>query len=204
MQFNVFGEVAENSILVPDLAIGLRNNCQGGVWTLGDSPAGGKLHCSILKFSKWFGDLGSTSNELWGQIFLVAEPGSSEDIPNNCVMVSYIKTRSLSDFNRLIVQLQSRGINPALGVFAPKYIKHSKSLQDEKTAVYYSLEWHWRERTEEDNSIEKLSECLQFSDHLIDCRGTAKMQCLDGLSAPEIQQILSVRQQEKLLVGAES
>ncbi|NEQ35888.1 MAG: hypothetical protein F6K40_06140 [Okeania sp. SIO3I5] len=74
----VFGLPATNSILVPDLAIGIRNNCQSGCWTLGETPVGNKLHCSILKFSKFHGDLGSTSNKLWGQLFLVAEPGSSE------------------------------------------------------------------------------------------------------------------------------
>ncbi|NEQ35887.1 MAG: hypothetical protein F6K40_06135 [Okeania sp. SIO3I5] len=109
-------------------------------------------------------------------------------------MVSYIKTRSLDDFNRLIVQLQSKGVNPAIGVFCPKYIKHSKGLSDGSTANYYSLEWHWRERTEDDDSIEKLSDCLKFSDRLIDINSTSKMQCLDGLSAPEVQKIISASQ----------
>lgn len=200
---NVFGEVAEDSILVPDLAIGLRNNCQAGTWSLGDTPAGSKLHCSILKFSKYFGDLGSTTNTLWGQLFLVSEPGSNEDIPDNCVMVSYVKTRSLSDFNRLIIQLQSKGINPALGVFCPRYIKHSKGLADGTTANYYSLEWHWRDRSEDDNPIEKLSDCLEFSDKLIDCIGTSKMRCLDGLPASEVQALISQCQSSaKLLAEA--
>ena len=186
----VFGTPAKDSILVPNLAIGLRNNCQGGLWTLGESPVGNELHCSILKFSKYFGDLGNTNNTLWGQIWIVAESGSSSDIPNNCIMVSYIKTRSLSDFNRIIVQLQSKEINPAFGVFCPKYIKHSKGLPDGTTANYFSLEWNWRERTQKDNSLEKLSACLEHSDKLIDYEGTARMQCLDYLSATEIQTLI--------------
>lgn len=193
LSLNVFGEINQDAILVPEIAIGLRNNCQSGAWTLGDMPAGNKLHCSILKFSKFFGDLGATKNTLWGQIWLVAEFGSSEDIPDNCVLVTYIKNRSLTDFNRLIITFQSKGINPAMGVFCPKYIKHSKGLADGTTATYYSLEWHWRDRTPDDNSIEKLSDCLH-GDKFIDCQGTSKMKCLDGLPASEIQQIIAGQQ----------
>ncbi len=194
----VFGTPAVDSILVPDLAIGLRNNCQSGSWTLGDTPAGAKLHCSILKFSKFFGDLGSTTNELWGQLWIVAEPGSSEDIPLECLMVSYIKTRSLGSFNELIAKLKGKKdkkgekINPAKGVFHPNYIKHSKGLPDGSTATYYSLEWHWRDRGENDNSIEKLSACLDHD--FLDINGTKKMRCLDGLSASEVQSIISGNQ----------
>ena len=121
----------------------------------------------------------------------MVESGSSEDIPDNVVLVSYIKTRSLGSFNQLIVRLQSKGINPATGVFCPKYIKHSKGLPDGSTANYYSLEWHWRERTDGDNTLEKLSNCLLHASSFVDPTGTAKMKCLDGLTAPQIQAVIS-------------
>ena len=189
----VFGTPAIDSIIIPDFALGLRNNCQNGQWALGDDPVGNKCQFSILKFSKFFGDLGATTKTLWGQIWLVVESGSSEDIPDNVVFVTYIKTRSLGSFNQLIVKLQSKGINPATRVFCPKYIKHAKGLPDGSTANYYSLEWHWRERTDEDNTIEKLSDCLLHADSFVDPTGTANMICLDGLGAGEIQAIISGR-----------
>ena len=187
----VFGTPAIDSIIIPDFALPLRNNCQNGQWALGDEPAGNKCSFSILKFSKFFGDLGHTTKTLWGQIWLVVESGSSEEIPDNVVLVSYIKTRSLGSFNQLIVRLQSKGINPATGVFCPKYIKHSKGLPDGSTANYYSLEWHWRERTDSDNPIQKLSDCLLHADSFVDPTGTANMKCLDGLTATEIQAVIS-------------
>ena len=189
----VFGTPAIGSIIIPDVALGLRNNCQRGQWTLGDTPVGDECELSIIKFSKFFGGLGNTTNTLWGQIWLVAESGSSKKIPKNAVMVTYIKTRSLGSFNQIIVQLQSEGINPATGVFCPKYINHTKGLPDGSTASYYSLEWHWRERTDEDNPLEKLSDCLLHTDSLVDLTGTANMICLDGLGATEIQAIISGR-----------
>lgn len=187
----VFGTPPIDSIIISDFALNLRANCQRGCWTLGDDPVGNKCEFSILKFSKLFGDLGATNKTLWGQIWLVVESGSCEDIPDNVVLVTYIKTRSLGSFNQLIVKLQSKGINPATGVFCPKYINHTKGLPDGSTANYYSLEWHWRERTDEDNTIGKLSDCLLHADSFVDPTGTANMVCLDGLKASEIQAIMS-------------
>ena len=60
----VFGTLAIDSIIIPEFALGLRNNCQMGCWTLGDEPVGNKCEFSILKFSKLFGDLGNTTNTL--------------------------------------------------------------------------------------------------------------------------------------------
>lgn len=188
----VFGTPAIDAIQVPDLLpIPIRNDCGGGYWKSGDKMLGDEFQFSIIKFSKFFGGLGNTTNTLWGQIWLVAESGSSEKITKNTVMVTYIKTRSLGDFNRLIVQLQSEGINPATGVFCPKFIRHSKGLPDGSTATYYSLEWEWRNRTDKDNPVEKLSNCLIHSDKFVDLIGTANMVCLDGLEAGEIQAIIS-------------
>ncbi len=195
---NVFGEVSTDSILVPEMAINLRNNCQSGMWTLGDDPVGNKLYCSILKFSKFFGTLGATTNALWGQLWIVSEFGSSEDIPNNCVMCTYIKTRSLTSFNNLIVKLQARGVNPALGIFVPEFVRHSGQKPDAsgelKAITYYSLEWRWVERSDAGHSIDKLSTCLDHVDRFVDPQGTAKMRCLDGLSASEVQAIISGNQ----------
>ena len=67
--FSVFGVKPKGSILVPEIPIGARNNCQNGKWCVGDNEYGSKLSMTILKFSKFFGSLGQTSNTLWGQIW---------------------------------------------------------------------------------------------------------------------------------------
>src|SRR4028119_953280 len=100
--FSVFGAKPPNALLVPEIPIAVRNNCQIGKWTIGDTEYGSKCSMTILKFSKFFGDLGKTSQSLWAQIWFVAESG---ELPKGVVMVTYIKTRSLNDFNRLVISV---------------------------------------------------------------------------------------------------
>ncbi|NET30211.1 hypothetical protein [Okeania sp. SIO1I7] len=205
---NVFGTKPQNAILVADDIPNLRCNCQEGQWKLGDEALGNKLECSILKFSKWFGTLGQTKDTLWGQIFMIAEnSGTSPEIFRECLMVTYQKTRSLSSFLNLVTKLQCQGVEAAEGVFIASFKKHSGQKPDDTGVVkpinYYSIEWSWRERAKEDNSIEQLCATLDDSGKFVDPQSTGKMQCLDGLSAPEIQQIISGERQEKLLVGAD-
>lgn len=208
---NVFGTKPQNAILVADDIPNLRCNCLEGQWKLGDEALGNKLECSILKFSKWFGTLGQTKNILWGQIFMIAEnSGTSPDIFRECLLVTYQKKRSLSSFLNLITKLQCQGVEPAEGVFIASFIKRSGQKPDDTGVVkainYYSIEWSWRERTKEDNSIIKLCATLgEGSDKFIDPQSTAKMQCLDSLPASKVQQIISKKQQEeKMLVEATS
>lgn len=209
MKLNVFGTKPKNAILVADDIPNLRCNCQEGQWKLGDEALGNKLECSILKFSKWFGTLGQTKDTLWGQIFMIAEnSGTSPDIFRECLMVTYQKTRSLSSFLNLVTKLQCQGVEAAEGVFIASFLKHSGQKPDDtgivKPISYYSIEWSWRERAKEDNSIDQLCATLEDTDKFIDPQSTAKMQCLDGLPASQIQQIMSGDQQENLLVGSES
>lgn len=196
---SVFGTKPKDAILVADNIPNLRCNCQEGQWKIGDEALGNKLECSILKFSKYYGTLGQASNTYWGQLFFVAENSSSHDIYRECLMVTYQKTRSLSSFLNLITKLQCKGIEAAEGVFIANFVKHQGQKPDELGAVkpinYYSIDWQWRERTEKDNSIEQLVGALDHADKFIDCQGTAKMRCLDGLAATEIQQIISRQQQ---------
>jgi hypothetical protein len=136
--FSVFGAKPANALLVPEIPIAVRNNCQIGKWTICDTEYGSKCSMTILKFSKFFGDLGQTSQALWGQLWFVAETG---DLPKGVVMVTYIKTRSLSDFNRLVISVQSRGVEPATGTFIPTFTKYSGD-----NGPYYGLTWEWEEK----------------------------------------------------------
>ncbi len=193
MTFTVFGSKPSDAILVPEMPLNVRNNCQSGRWVVGDEEYGSKVSMTILKFSKFFGTLGQTSNAIWGQVWFVAESG---DLPLGVVLVTYIKSRSLSDFNRLITSIQARGIEPATGIFDPNFIKHSGQKPDDsgvlKPINYYSLKWSWQER--KDNSeLEKYAAVLaEKSNHsrMIDMDGTRQMVCLDNLAPDKVRALL--------------
>ncbi|WP_293064635.1 hypothetical protein [Okeania sp. SIO2B3] len=189
----VFGAKPKQALLVPEIPIAVRNNCQSGQWVIGDTDYGSKVSMTIIKFSKFFGNLGQTINTLWGQIWFVAESG---ELPHGVLMVTYIKGRSLNDFNRLIASVQSQGVEPATGIFLPEFIKHSGQKPDENGVVkpinYYSLKWRWQERTDW-SIIQQAAAVLSDENNLsrmIDLEGTIKMVCLDNLSAEETASLM--------------
>ncbi|MCT7968971.1 hypothetical protein NG799_21910 [Laspinema sp. D1] len=193
---SVFGSKPEDALSVPEIPIGARNNCQAGKWTIGDEEYGSKVSMTIIKFSKFFGDLGQTKNTLWGQIWFVAESG---ELPHGVVMVTYIKNRSLNDFNRLVVSIQARGVEPAEGIFVPEFIKHSGQKPDENGVIkpinYYSLKWDWIERDNWDiveQAAAVLSDPHSLS-RMIDLEGTRDMVCLDNLPPSEIATLMATR-----------
>ena len=199
---SVFGTKPENTIVVPELPLAVRNNCKSGKWTIGDKEYGSRLSMTILKFSKFFGSLGQTQNTLWGQIWFVAESG---ELPKEVVMVTYIKGRSLSDFNRLVASVQARGIEPAEGIFVPEFLKHSGQKPDEagvlKPIDYYSLKWDWLERSEW-GSLEQAAAVLSDTHSLsrmIDLENTTDMVCIDNLPPNEMGILLQARTEPNYL-----
>ncbi len=191
---SVFGSKPENAIIVPELPLSVRNNCQAGKWTIGDTEYGSKLSMTILKFSKFFGSLGQTKNTLWGQIWFVAESG---ELPKDVVLVTYVKGRSLRDFNRLVATVQSRGVEPAEGIFVPEFVKHSGQKPDEsgilKPINYYSLKWEWVERTDW-QMVERAAAVLADTSNLsrlIDLDSTQNMIGLDNLPPHEIASLMA-------------
>ncbi|GGA12453.1 hypothetical protein [Okeania sp. KiyG1] len=189
----VFGAKPKQALLVPEIPIAVRNNCQSGQWVIGDTDYGSKISMTIIKFSKFFGNLGQTINTLWGQIWFIAESG---ELPHGVLMVTYIKGRSLNDFNRLIASVQSQGVEPATGIFLPEFVKHSGQKPDENGVVkpinYYSLKWRWQERTDW-SIIHQAAAVLSDENNLsrmIDLEGTRKMVCLDNLSAEETASLM--------------
>lgn len=192
---SVFGTKPKNAIVVPELPIAAKNNCQSGKWTIGDEEYGSKVAMTVLKFSKFFGHLGQARNTLWGQLWFVVEGG---EMPHNVVMTTYIKGRSLSDFNRLVASVQARGVEPAEGVFVPDFVKHSGQKPDENGVIkpinYYSLKWDWKERTDWEK-VEQAAIVLSDPDNLsrmIDLEGTREMVCLDNLPPSEIACLMAV------------
>jgi hypothetical protein len=188
-KISVFGKVPEDAIVVPDFPIPAKNNCQAGKWIIGDEEYGSKLAMTILKFSKFFGDLGQAKQTLWGQIWFVVDEG---ELPHNVVMVTYIKGRSLSDFNRLVAEVQSTGVEPGEGVFLPDFIRHSGQKPDKDGVIkpinYYSLKWDWAERSDWE-MVEQAAIVLSDTQNLsrmIDLEGTREMTCLDNLPPADI------------------
>ncbi|MEM1168328.1 MAG: hypothetical protein AAGJ08_04410 [Cyanobacteria bacterium P01_H01_bin.35] len=193
-KIDVFGAKPKQALLVPEIPIAVRNNCQSGQWVIGDTDYGSKVSMTILKFSKFFGNLGQTINTLWGQLWFVAESG---ELPQGVLMVTYIKSRSLNDFNRLIASVQANGVEPATGIFIPEFVKHSGQKPDENGVVkpinYYSLKWRWQERTDWSiihQAAAVLSEESNLS-RMIDLEGTRKMVCLDDLSPNETASLMA-------------
>jgi hypothetical protein len=192
--FSVFGAKPSNALLVPEIPIAVRNNCQSGQWAIGDTDYGSKCSITILKFAKFFGSLGQTSHTLWGQLWFVAETG---ELPQGVVMVTYIKNRSLNDFNRLVASVQSRGVEPATGIFVPEFVKHSGQKPDDSGVVkpinYYSLKWSWMERKDWaviDQAAAVLSDTSNQS-RMIDLEGTRAMICLDNLPAAQVASLMA-------------
>ena len=127
----------------------------------------------------------------------------SGDLPQGVVMVTYIKSRSLSDFNRLVASIQARGVEPATGIFVPDFVKHSGQKPDEngvlKPINYYSLKWSWQERTDW-SIVEQAAAVLSDESNLarmIDLEGTKGMVCLENLSPHDIACLMAVNTPKK-------
>jgi hypothetical protein len=181
--FSVFGAKPKDALLVPRIPLAVRNNCKFGQWRIGDTSYGSKCSMTILKFSKFFGDLGQTNQALWAQLWFIAESG---DLPKGVVMVTYLKTQGLKDFNRLVIEIQTRGIEPATGLFIPTFTEYKG-----EAGPYFALTWEWKER-ENYETLEQAAAVLnnpEVRSNLYDMEGTSRMVCLDNSSKEEIKQL---------------
>lgn len=192
---SVFGTKPANALLIPSMPIVARNNCQIGQWVIGDKTYGSECSMTILKFAKFYGELGQTKNTQWGQLWFVAESGN---LPRGMVMATYIKSRGLQAFNNLVASIMSRGIEPATGIFVPEFIMHSGNRTDETGATkptnYFSLKWDWRERKQDEYDILKQAATILTDPsnmgNLIDIEGTKRLVNIDGLSPERLAQVL--------------
>lgn len=140
---NVFGRLKSNEVRYFGTPYNIRNNCQVGQWAKNEEEfLGNTLEMAIIHTQEMYGRLGKSTSR-WLQIFFIPAPSETK-APANYVCVTYLKTRSLSDFGQKIIELMMNG-EPALGIFTGSFQRHSNELGN-----YYSVKFSWRERTPEE------------------------------------------------------
>jgi hypothetical protein len=181
----VFGSKPQGAIFNPNPALSVRLDCRDGVLTLGDGEALGKTaEISILKLSRWFGDMGQTKGAEWLQLFYVGAP-NDKTLPKETICVSFIKTRSLGQFQRVVTTLLASGRNPAHGIFSLSFLDHVTGQNR-----YKSVHSEFRDRTDaEMDQLETISAFMASNPRLVDIR--PGLQCLDNLSPEEIEFLVS-------------
>jgi hypothetical protein len=184
---NIFGVKPKGAIFLPAQPYQVRFNCKEGCLSLGeDDHLGKEAEISILKVSRYFGTIGMTTDTEWLQIFFVGAAGCTV-LPENTVCISYLKTRSLSNFQRQTTKLMAAGSNPAKGIFGVSFAAHTSG-----TNKYKSASFTYRERAgdAEMKQLEAIAAFMGTNPALMDMRFSAQLQCLDGLSAEEAQWII--------------
>ena len=187
----VFGTRPEDSIFLPTTPFAVRNDCGIGSWKVGDDDMRGKtIEISIIKVAQYFGALGKTKNTQWLQIFFVPAP-SCDQLPQGTVCVTYLKTRSISQFSQLVTELMQSG-EPALGIFIASFEKHSNDLGN-----YYSVKMDWRKReTEpEKKQLEQIANFLESNPQLVDL--STNLIPIDGMSPEEIELMMRSAKSEQ-------
>ena len=149
----------------------------------------------LSKLHDFFGSLGKAKDTFWLQVWFVPAP-SCQSLPANTICITYLKTRSLSQFSQKIADLMADG-EPAEGIFVGSFAKHSNDLGN-----YYSVQWDWRSRTtpEEVEQLQQIVDFLQSDPLLVDSVATRGMIALEGLSASEITQLIQSSVAKELLL----
>jgi hypothetical protein len=172
MTLTVFGTKPKDSIFNPKNALGIRLNCQVGQVAISeDEYLGTSMEISILGVTELFGSLGKTRDCEWLQIFYIPAPTCSI-LPSNTVCVSYIKTRSLTQFSQIITRLMEHG-EPAEGIFSISFESHTNAGGN----PYKSVKFGWRKRTtaEEKKQLTQIIGFMQTNPTLADSNGTREM-----------------------------
>jgi hypothetical protein len=172
MSLTVFGTKPKDSIFLPQTPFSVRLNCQAGQVAIAeDEYLGNSMEISIIAVNQLFGSLGKTKDAEWMQIFYIPAP-TCKILPANTVCVSYIKTRSLSQFTQTITRLMEYG-EPAEGIFIISFQSH----QNGKGDPYKSVKFDWRARksAEEKKQLEQIVGFMQTSPILHDSNGTREM-----------------------------
>lgn len=181
----VFGTKPEGSIFLPQVPFSVRNDCSVGQWKVGDEDfRGNSIEISIIKVSQHFGTLGKTKDTQWLQVWFIPAPGEDK-LPANTVCLTYLKSRSISQFSQTITELMASG-EPALGIFTGSFEKHSGDL-----GTYYSVVWDWRERGSEPEKtqLEQIATFLDSTPALLDMN--TPLLCIDGMTADEIEMLIN-------------
>lgn len=192
---NVFGSKPKDAIFLPSAPFQVRFNCKSGQLAVSeDEFLGNSAEISVIKVARYFGDLGRTKNAEWLQVFYLGVPGCTA-LPPQTVCCSYIKTRSLSQFQQVITRLMASGQNPAHGIFKVGFKHHANGDRD-----YYSVTWDWRERSGDDelDQLDQIAAFMESSPVLADTRVAASMVCIDGMSQDEVEMLMATARQAAL------
>lgn len=198
--FSVFGTRPVDAICLPDVPYSVRLNCKdGGIFVGGNedihrkSKSNEKIDISIIKVSKFFGDLGKTENVLWVQLFFVPCPNVDPAIlPQNTVCCSYIKKQSIARLFNKVQEVMEHG-DPGMGIFTLSFNKESG-----ENGVYYTIDFDWRERKleEEIKQLDLIAGFMSaYGEQLIDIEGTRDMTCVDGYTAQQLQALTAQPQE---------
>lgn len=185
---SIFGIKPQDSIFLPDHPYAVRFNCQVGQLATSETDfLGASTEISIVKVARKFGTIGRTAHTEWLQLFYVGAP-SSKELPENTVCVSYVKTRSLTQFQHTITRLLGEGVNPATGIFKVAFDRHSNGDRN-----YYSVRFDWRERKgkAEETQLAAIANFMQSGPRLADLNGGRLLLEVDGLD-PEILERLMI------------
>ena len=192
---SIFGQRPENCIYLPDVPFSVRLNCKdGGIFIGGNEPKHRKtnpedtIEISILKASKFYGNLGKTEGALWVQLFFIPAPSVTPEIlPPNTVCVSYIKKQSIAHLYNT-VQAAMNKCDPGFGIFTLCFNRQNGEL-----GTYYTIDFEWRERNNdaEHQQLEQIKTFLgEFGNQLIDIEGTRAMTCVNGMTAAQLQAVM--------------
>lgn len=204
MNYSVFGTKPTDSIYMSDVPYAVRWNCKSGGLFVGGfeeenrrSKPSDKVEISIIKASRYFGNLGTTTDEQWLQLFYVAAP-ICKFLPKNQVCVSYLKKQSINNLMLTVSDAMESG-DPGRGVFIGRFEK-----QAGEKGTYYTVAFDWRERNgeAETKQANMLYAFMQSQPALVDLNGTRDMICIQGKSAMEILQIVEGAKLNRSLGGS--
>jgi hypothetical protein len=188
-------------LVIPEMAVFLKNDCKSGCWTVGETEYGSKLEFFVVHFSRRVSEyMGGRIAQ--GQIWLTPIGG---DVPKGIVYYTLIKNSksgrsgSLKNFGCQLAIAQSQGYDPRELVWCPKFIKKSAAISDEsgtvQNASWYVLDWSFREcNTEEEKTLDNTIAIIQSPDQmelLFDMDLEASSICVDGMNQKEILRLLN-------------
>ncbi|MEM1392733.1 MAG: hypothetical protein AAGG00_05465 [Cyanobacteria bacterium P01_H01_bin.150] len=188
-------------LVIPEMAVFLKNDCKGGNWTVGETEYDSKLEFLIIKFSRRVSEY-MDGRIAQGQIWLTPITG---DVPKGIVYYTLIKNSksgrsgSLKNLGCQLAIAQSQGYDPRELVWIPKFVKKAAAIKDEngvvQNASWYVLDWSFRVCNEEEEKILDNTVAIMQSPEqmelLFDMDLEASSVCVDGMSQYEVLALLN-------------
>ena len=129
-----FSSTPKNTgLVIPDMAVFLKNDCKEGKFMIGESDYGSKLEFLVVHFSRRVAEY-MDGRIAQGQVWLTPISG---EVPKGIVYYTLIKNSksgrsgSLKNFGCQVAIAQSQGYDPRELVWIPKFVKKSGAIADE-------------------------------------------------------------------------